>query len=130
MPGVEFLQTLLQRAEVRGSRSTVLAPLGGLLSLLVAALLICPLVRADRWVSILFAAATAVSFVAFVSAYAWFAVKSPDSLRSERYSLMKLSIEKSVTGDNRTGFAEPQGSPPVLPAADVVGDRKTPETRR
>lgn len=55
----------------------------------------------------MFAVLVCVVFVVYVVAYSYFAVKAPDYLRTEKYSLSKLAIERSVTGDNLSGFVDP-----------------------
>ncbi len=44
-----------------------------------------------------------VAFAVFIWAYIYFSCKGPDYLRSEKYSLSKLAIEKGMIGDNITG---------------------------
>ena len=47
-------------------------------------------------------------------AYCYFMVKSPDALRSEKFTLSKLAIERSVIGDNLTGFIDPGNNKAAL----------------
>lgn len=44
--------------------------------------------------------------VSAIVAYFYFAKTEPDSLRSERFSLSKMAIEKGIIGDNTTGTFE------------------------
>ena len=43
------------------------------------------------------------SVLTCILAYGYFAVKNPDALRSESYSMGKMVIEKGVIGDSTTG---------------------------
>jgi hypothetical protein len=75
----------------------------------MAALMIAGLVgsvstHADRWIQILFSAMLAVDFIAFISAFAYFAIQSPDSLQSEKFVIQKLEIEHSRIGDSTAGL--------------------------
>lgn len=42
--------------------------------------------------------------VAYMAAYFILLFKNPDALRSERFTLSKMALEKSVTGDSLAGF--------------------------
>lgn len=46
---------------------------------------------------------TAIAILAYLGFYAYFAFKDPDALRSERYSIQKLALEKGFVGDSTTG---------------------------
>lgn len=42
----------------------------------------------------------------YLTSYGFFAIKNPDSLRSEKYNLSKMALERSITGDTLAGFSE------------------------
>ncbi len=42
--------------------------------------------------------------VLFLGSYTFFAIKNPDALRSERFTLSKMAIEKNLIGDNDVGL--------------------------
>ena len=44
------------------------------------------------------------SIVLYIVAYIFFALTDKDSLRSERYSIQKLAIEKGFVGDDKLGY--------------------------
>ena len=105
MPGMAFIRALLQQASAEGSRSTALKPLGWLVGILCAATtalfsLLNPL---QLWVAIAFVALTAVAVLGYLGVYFYLMIKDRDALRSERYSIQKLAIEKSIVGDNLSG---------------------------
>ena len=124
MPGIELIRSFLQQATLQGSKSTVLSPLGWALATVIGGLIGVQWAKAPLWISGLLGAGVALLLLAYVVAYFIFVFRSPESLRSERYSLSKLAIEKSVKGDNLAGFAEmpeepvPGSLPPSPPSLE------------
>jgi hypothetical protein len=104
--GLELFQTLLQQASAQGSRSTALQPLIWLSSLFLVALVSSVSVHAPAWVVVALCSGTGVILVTFVFAYLFFVLKNPDALRSERFTLTKMQIEKNQLGDTIRGFGE------------------------
>ena len=104
----DFLQMLLQQAEASGSKSTVLKDLRWFAGILVVALLGCVKYGAPSWLLVGMASVVGVVTVAYLCAYGYFAHKSPDSLRSEKFTLSKMAIEKSIKGDNLAGLIDPE----------------------
>ena len=47
-----------------------------------------------------------ISVVIFLGSYIYFAMKQPDALRSEKFTLSKMAMEKNLIGDNRAGLVE------------------------
>ena len=90
-----------------------------------AGLIGCLKAGAPFWVVVLLAVLLCVTFAIYMAAYIYFAVKAPDNLRSEKYSLSKLAIERSVTGDNLSGFTNPalEGHPRALPITTPPEER-------
>jgi hypothetical protein len=62
---------------------------------------------APEWTLRTVAGLIVISVIVYIAAYIFFGYKSPDLLRTERFSLSKLAIEKSVRGDNLSGLLEP-----------------------
>jgi hypothetical protein len=62
----------------------------------------------------LFAALLGVDFLTFIAAYGYYAYTAPDALRSERYYLQKMAIERGALGDTLSG---------IFPADDVLTSR-------
>jgi hypothetical protein len=100
-----FIRALFQQASAEGSRSTALKPLGWLVGMLCAATLAffsfsSPL---PLGVGVTFVALTVLAVGGYLVAYFYLMIKDRDSLRSERYSIQKLAIEKGIVGDNISG---------------------------
>ena len=115
VPPTDILRLLFEQAHVQGSRSTVLNPLGWALAILLSTLVGCQFAHAERWISIALGIGSGVTLCMYLAAYVYFAIRDPDALRSERYSLSKLAIERSRTGDDRSGFGD-EPDAPSLPA--------------
>ncbi len=96
----------MQQATVSGSRSTVLQPLLWLTGILASGLLVAGYYGLPYWVLVIFAVPLGLSFLFALFFYALFAFKNPDLLRSERYSLSKMALEKTLIGDSSAGLTE------------------------
>jgi hypothetical protein len=103
----EFFTSLLQQATTSGSRSTVLTDLRWLILIILFALLGAFKIEAPTWFTILLSAFFGFVCLLYVLAYIHFALRAPDYLRSEKFTLSKLAIEKSAKGDTLTGFLDP-----------------------
>jgi hypothetical protein len=115
MPPIELIRSFLQQASVQGSRSTVLNPIGWAFALVLSALLASAWAQAPFWVVVLFAVFASLILIVFLISYIYCMVNDRDALRSERFSLSKMAIERSVVGDTLKGFSEVQkGEPPAV----------------
>jgi hypothetical protein len=63
--------------------------------------------HSPSWVLILFGSFSALSLILFGFSFIFFVFKDPDALRSERYSLSKMAIEKGLIGDDIKGLFDP-----------------------
>lgn len=119
MSGIEIIKTFLQEATARNTRSTVINPLAWLNAILLGGLGVCLSFSSPGWLLILMAIFLSIGIGAYILSYVYFALKSPDSLRSERFFLSKMVIEKSIKGDDLTGLIDPslQTNARLLPNA-------------
>src|SRR2546421_9756017 len=104
MPNIEMIRALFEQAFARQSRSTVMNPLAWLIAVLLAGLSGAVISHAPEWLLAILGGFLSVSIVIFLGLYLFFAFKSPDLLRSEKFYLTKMAIEKSIRGDNITGL--------------------------
>lgn len=106
---VEFqvIKSILEHATVNGSRSTVLKTIFGLISLLVSAALLGIWINAPNWVIIILVGCLLLSIGLFLFAFIYFMFRNPDALRSEKYSLQKMAIERGLVGDSLQGLVQP-----------------------
>src|SRR5258708_18772972 len=99
MPGFEFFRSMLQHASASGSRSTVLQPLLLAMTILIPGLLGAIYYGAPFWVLVLLGFFLAATLTIFLIFFVFYGIKSPDLLRSERFMLSKMAIEKNIIGD-------------------------------
>ena len=105
MAPIELFRSLLQQATAQGSRANALNPLAWAFALALSALLVAARISgAPQWLLVLLGIAVAATGLGFIVAYFILLFVDRDALRSERFTLSKLAIEKSVTGDSLRGF--------------------------
>lgn len=100
-----------------GSKSTVLTELRWFVATVFSAFLIALKIDAAPWVLYLMAVILGLICIVYLAGYIFFAFRSPDYLRSEKFTLSKMAIERSITGDNISGLIDPdsQKKPLQLP---------------
>ncbi len=106
MPSTEFIRAFLEQATARGSRSTALKPLGWLVAMLLPATLASYIFDSPSWLGLTLCIMTCVSVATYIGSYFYLLCKDRDALRSERYSIQKLAIEKGLYGDNIMGTVD------------------------
>lgn len=121
----DFLQlvaTLREQMNAELTRTDALRPLVWPIAGLLLALSVSVASRADKWLLIVLVVALGLSLSAYIIGYAYFALKDPDSLRSEKYKLHKLAIEQGLLGDSLTGLrkVDANTAPQVLEAAPTI----------
>ncbi|MEX2263540.1 MAG: hypothetical protein WD696_16405 [Bryobacteraceae bacterium] len=99
----KLIGEFFNQANVQGSRSTVLRPLGWLLSISGAGLLWGASIGAALWIQIVFGVGVGSSLVLYLGAYAFCLAKDRDALRSETFSIQKLAIQRGFIGDSLKG---------------------------
>ena len=112
-----FVQ-LIAQALATESRSTTLRTLGWMLAILTAGTVSCPKLDAPPWLTILMGVCLGLTVLVYFAAYVYFALTDKDCLRSERFSIEKLAIEKGLKGDDLTGYVHTKVE--EIPAATGV----------
>lgn len=128
MPPPEVISALLSQATATGARSTVLQPLSWLSVILTIGITILPARDAPDWLLILFSVLLVFCILTYIISYVYFAIKNPDALRSEKFTLSKMAIEKNLIGDNTAGLSLiNEGSEPNsnIPTPPLVVDAET-----
>jgi hypothetical protein len=93
-----------ERAQEQGSRSTVLRPLGWAVALCACgAITSASTPHPTPWLTILLGIGAGASIGLYLAAFCYCLLKMPEALRTERYSIQKLAIEKGFRGDSSTG---------------------------
>jgi hypothetical protein len=99
-----ILRLFMQQASVHGARSTALNALLISSGTLLSALMVASFLDAEKWVMVLVSVMIGINFTAFIFACMFLLFKDRDALRSERFTLSKMAMEKSLTGDTLAGF--------------------------
>jgi Na+/pantothenate symporter len=98
-----MIHQLFQKSDSSGSRSTILKPLTWLISLLIGGLLLTLSINPNSWLIFYFVSFITIALIAFFYVYFFCLYKNPDAIRSEKYSIQKMAIEKGIYGDNISG---------------------------
>ena len=129
-PMTDLFRSLLQQATSQGARSTALNPLAWAMAIVLSTLaIVARIVGLSGWVLVLLGTFAGLFVVAFLAAYFILLFMNPDALRSERFTLSKMAIERSVTGDSLKGFtdAELVGRDILQIPAEATGRRELPQ---
>lgn len=104
-PSMDFFASLLQQATTQGTRSTILNPLGWFFAMCVAGLLGGVHYNAGFWIQLLLAIFAGLGGVVYLGAYIFcLATKRESLLRTEKFLIQQLQIEKGFRGDSTTGI--------------------------
>lgn len=103
---MQVFAALKEQMSATLSRSDILTSLKWLVGMLLTATLGLAAVKAPDALIILVAVLLSLSVALFLGAYIFCLVNSPDSLRSEKYSLQKLAIQHALLGDSSAGLFE------------------------
>lgn len=101
-----LIRALFQQMVETSSRSTILRPLGVVLSLLVPATILSYYFKLPQWLGASFACGAGATLVLYLIIYVLAFRKDPELLRSEKHSIQKLAIEKGFVGDSLQGVFE------------------------
>lgn len=102
---------LFQQAMTNGSRSTALKPLGWALGILIFGLISASRTGVSAAIITALAVLTTLTVLLYLAAYIYFMFKNPDALRSEKYAIQKLAIEKRLVGDSAIGIISVENLP-------------------
>lgn len=98
-----LIKELLQKSDVSGSRSTILKPLTWLISSIFGGIILLLKIDSPNWIIVMFLIVIGVALIIFFFTYLFCLFTDKDAIRSEKYSIQKMAIEKGVYGDNTVG---------------------------
>lgn len=98
------MQNLWRQAMTERSRTTVLQPLQWMLGLCLLATVGALREGADKWLLVGLVFFDTIAVALFVGSYIYLLPRDRDALRSERFALQKLAIEKGLQGDTLRGI--------------------------
>lgn len=107
-----IINGLARELQSSGSRSDVLNPLRwfiGFITFAIVVVAVYGMPAAGNVQESLILYLMVLLFIAasvYLGCYIFFAIRDPDSLRSERFKLNKMVIEQRIYGDSETGYKE------------------------
>jgi energy-coupling factor transporter transmembrane protein EcfT len=109
----QLIATLREQMTAELTRTDALRPLIWPIAGLLFAICVSVSAKAPVWLLIVFSVVLCTLLLAYIGGYAYFAVKDPDALRSEKYKLQKMAIEHGFLGDSLSGLKQMNDMPPV-----------------
>lgn len=106
-----MIRAIIEQVTGSVSRSTALKSLAWLIGILVLGATGLGYSESANIVLTGFFVLLVISVLVYLGSYIYLLKTNPDALRSERYSLEKLAIEKGVYGDNLIGEVDPRTIP-------------------
>jgi hypothetical protein len=100
---VNIFRELLQKSDASGSRSTILKPLTWFISVIIGGIVLLLEFDSPIWLIIMFSIIMGLAIITFLFAYIFCLFTDKDAIRSEKYSIQKMAIEKGIYGDSSTG---------------------------
>lgn len=98
------IRELLSRSDASGSKSTILKPLTWFLALIIGGILSLLKFDSPVWLTIMLATIFCLGVAVFFFVYIYCLINDRDSLRSEKFTIQKLAIEKGIMGDDVIGI--------------------------
>jgi hypothetical protein len=103
---IQLLREMLSSSTADGSRTNALNHLQWMIAAFLAAILICAFRGVDKDVLFFFGAILVFLLAAYVITHFYFMVKNPDALRSEKFTIEKMAIERGLIGDSTSGMRQ------------------------
>jgi hypothetical protein len=102
----QFFSLLREQIDATRWRTDVLRPLTWLVITLSSTLVATLAAKAPNWLPVTLTIVLIFAVVLYAGAYVFCLLKDRDALRSEKYSLNKLAIERGLLGDSDTGLID------------------------
>jgi len=98
-----IFRELLQQSNAKGSRSTILQPLIAVVAVIICAIGLLAKVGVPIWFIAALGVFLFLFLVLIMVAYTYCLFNDRDAIRSEKYSIEKMAIEKGFYGDSAKG---------------------------
>jgi hypothetical protein len=118
----EWIRDFLQSAKVDSYKSSAMAPLQWLVGICLSGA-ICLAFAGLIWLPAILVTIVLCLCIFYCYVYLQNMWNNPDALRSERYALHKIAIEKGLVGDDRTGLRDADD----IGGARQVADEASPQ---
>lgn len=100
---IGLIKSFLAQATIKGVRTTILRPIAWMIAILLSAILITVFLQSPVWLQVMLAIFLCFTMLLYLFSYLFCLFTDKDALRSEKYSISKLAIEKGLYGDNVSG---------------------------
>lgn len=107
------IQSLFEHASARGARSTVLHPLQWALFLSIIGTVGNAGAGGPQWLTGLLAVVLCTVTLVLLVFYGIAFFRDPDLLRSEKYAIDKMMVERNLIGDDTTGEFKEDDKPSI-----------------
>ena len=114
-----MIKEFLQKAIVNGNKSTILLPLRWLIGLSFSATLISEFIDAPKWMIIMFAIVSGLGIILFLFTYIYSLINYPENLRSEKYTIQRMAIERGIFGDDIVGQTKVETEKDIKELEDI-----------
>lgn len=101
---MDLIRELLSRSTANGSRTNALQHLQWMVAAFLAALLFAAFYGLPIEITILLSIIVVIFVVAYLATHTYFMTKNPDALRSEKFTIQKMAIERGLIGDSTQGM--------------------------
>ena len=123
MPDIGIIKAFLEQATAKGTKTTILKPIGWMMVILVGATLSSFYFETPLWIGAMFAIFSSLTMFLYLAAYTYCLFTDKDALRSETYSIQKLAIEKGFVGDDIAG--QLKATKPII---GIIGPEESDES--
>ena len=117
---LQFAASMREQMHATLSRSDVLKALVWPIGILLTAIVSLSYGNTPQWLLYVLTGLLVLFTILYIGAYLYCLINNPDSLRSEKYSLHKMAIERGVFGDDKMGIidSEPAKAERMLTISD------------
>ena len=112
-----LLRELLSSSTADGSRTNALNHLQWMLAAFLGSTIVAFYSGVPHQFCWLLVAATAVLLLCYLVTHFYFMVKNPDALRSEKFTIEKMALERGLIGDSSIGLHD---AAPMLKAPSTL----------
>lgn len=106
MPGIEFIRSILSSSSASGSKTNIMKPLNWLISILGALVIGGFIYGLPMWMDCILFVCLILVLLYYLFVYTYCLLKDKDALRSERFNVQKMAIEKGILGDSSVGIID------------------------
>lgn len=118
----QFFRDILEHHTGSGKRSTALQPLLVLAGIVGAMLISAVWVGAPTWMIVGLFVSFCILLLLIFWGYLYFMKTNPDALRSEKFNIAKMALERGMIGDKILGMVLTSEEIRLLPSGSADGE--------